>query len=164
MNGGTISGNGLNPAEGALDTPGGGVYVAASNASLILNEDMDSDPIKAVNINSDNTVCLTNANPGNFPRITLKSGFTTGGTHITLDLAATRPEWVPNWVGPKVLQLDGGTTPIPLDLRERFDLGSFYYSSGNKDFEPSDVAPPLSNYEIDTNGVLVLKPQPNPGA
>jgi hypothetical protein len=156
MKGGTISGNGVNPAAGALPTPGGEVYVAASNASLILNG--------VVNINSDNTVCLTNANPGNFPMITLEDGFKDTNPLIKLDLAATRPEWVPNWVGPKVLQLDGGTTPIPLALRERFVLGNFYYSSGNKDFEPSEVEPLLSEYEIDDQGKLVLKPQPNPGA
>jgi hypothetical protein len=149
MNGGTISGNGVNPAAGALPTPGGGVYVAASNGYPTFNGVADIETKGEVDIDSDNTVCLTNANPGNFPVITLGPNFTNeqGDDPITLDLAATRPEWVPNWVGQKVLQLDPGNPNSIATLKGRFVLRNFYYSSGNKPFVLGDPIQPT--YKID---------------
>jgi hypothetical protein len=92
MNGGEISGNGVNPAVGALDTPGGGVYVAAKNGYPTFDGE--------IAIASANHVCLTSASPGQYPFITLGDDFTNnpGDEPITLDLAATRPEWVSKWV------------------------------------------------------------------
>jgi hypothetical protein len=159
MTGGEISGNGI-AATAALPPPGGGVYVTSRTSSLILKGAVNIKPDDPDDPdNTGNTVCLTSASSGECPFITLGQGFTASNPKITLDLASTRPEWVIKWVGKKVLQLDGGTTPIPLDLRERFELRNFYYSSGNRDFELAEVDPQLSaGYEISTDGVLVPKP------
>ena len=146
MNGGTISGNGVNPAAGALDTPGGGVYVAAKNGYPTFDG--------GITIALANHVCLTSASPGQYPFITLGPGFTVSNPKITLDLAATRREWVLNWVGQKVL--DGNPSSIAA-LKDRFVLGNFYYSSGNKPFDLYQ-GDNLNRYIIDNNGVLILNP------
>jgi hypothetical protein len=145
MEGGEIRGNG-GPGQGTVLPPGGGVYVSSRNGTLILNG--------KVTIDQNNTVCLTSASPGLYPPITLKGEFTVSNPMIALDLAATRPEWAPNWEGRTVLQPDGSKDTIA-NLKDRFKLGEqFYYSSGNKSFRPVEE-PALSGYKIDTNGVLV---------
>jgi hypothetical protein len=146
FNGGTISGNGV-PGVGTDLPPGGGVYVSAKNAYLTLAGAVTIDQ-------GTNTVCLTSASSGQCPLITLGQGFTVNNPLIKLDLAATRPEWVPSWEGKTVLKLGAGSTSSIAALKGRFVLGKFYYSSGNKDYELADN-PPLSSYHIDDNGVLV---------
>ena len=154
MTGGEISGNG-GPGVGTALPPGGGVYVSSKASSLILKG--------VVTINPNNTVCLTSASSGECPAITLGPGFTVSNPKIALDLASTRPEWVIKWVDKTVLKLDGSGDTIA-NLKLRFDLRNFYYSSGNKNFELYQDADLSGDYMIDDQGILVLKPQPNPSA
>jgi hypothetical protein len=144
-NGGSINGNGKNDAAGALDTPGGELYVSSSTGVLTLN--------KPSNMGLSGTVCLTNTNQSRYPALILGPNFTNnlGDDPITLDLASTRPEWIPSWVGKTVLKLGAGSTSSIAALKGRFVLGKFYESSGNKDFVPDTN---ISPHVINDNGVL----------
>ena len=103
MEGGEISGNG-GPGVGTALPPGGGVYVSSKVSSLILKGAVNIKPDDPDDPdNTGNTVCLTSASSGECPFITLGQGFTASNPKITLDLAATRPEWVIKWLGKKVL-------------------------------------------------------------
>jgi hypothetical protein len=155
MTGGEISGNGL-PGDATKDLPpGGGVYVTSRTSSLILKGAVNIKPDDPDDPdNTGNTVCLTSASSGECPVITLGPGFTVSNPKITLDLASTRPEWVIKWVGKTVLKLGDGSTDTIANLKERFELRNFYYSSGNKNFELV-TDPLLSNYMIDDQGKLV---------
>jgi hypothetical protein len=149
IQGGTISDNG-GPGVGTDLPPGGGVYLSSKTAVFIL---------KGVATILNNTVCLTSASSGMGPFITLGPGFTDTNPEITLDLASTRPEWIEKWENKPVLQPETSGGDIS-DLTDRFELGKFYVSSGNKPFESFNPPPDLDDYEINTDGVLALRPNP----
>jgi hypothetical protein len=148
LQGGPMGGNGTPSGTGGLP-PGGELYVSSNTGVLTLNSPS--------NMGLSGTVCLTNTNQSQYPALILGPNFTNnpGDQPITLDLASTLPEWIPSWKGKTVLKLGTGSTSSIAALKGRFVLRNFYYSSGNKDYEPVEE-PVLSDYHIDDNGVLVL--------